>query len=170
VASPSIERTLGLALCTTAVTWAVLVIASPWLASAPPREGGLAYLSASMYWLGALVCHQRPDRSFHVGSVQWPVCARCTGLYLSAALGIVFAWRRHRCAPLPFAAWRGRLMWAALPTAATLAVEWWDPALTPGLVRAVAAVPLGAAAGVLLAESSEFRGRLERCERTRQNA
>jgi hypothetical protein len=165
-----IARRLHRALPAAAVVWAVLVTAAPWLATAPVRAGGGAYLSASAYWLGALVCHQRPDRSFHTGAVQWPVCARCAGLYLSAAVGVVFAWRRRRCGPVPFAAWRARLVWAALPTVATLVVEWWDPAITTGLVRAAAAVPLGAAAGVLLAESCEFRGRLGRCERTRDNA
>jgi hypothetical protein len=168
VASSSVERTLGRTLCTTAVVWAILVVAAPWLASA--AVGGGVYLSASAYWLGALVCHQRPDRSFHLAGAQLPVCARCTGLYVSAALGILFAWfRRSSSRAVPFGAWRSRLAWAALPTVATLAVGWWRPALTSGLVRAVAAVPLGAAAGALLAESAAFRGRLAGCERTRQS-
>ena len=38
---------------------------------------------------GGLVCHQRPERSFFVDGHQLPVCARCTGLYLSGALGIL---------------------------------------------------------------------------------
>jgi hypothetical protein len=168
VASSSIERTLGLALCATAVGWAVLVVAAPWLASAP--VGGGAYLSASAYWLGALVCHQRPDRSFHLAGAQLPVCARCTGLYLSSALAVAIAWvRRASSRAVPFAVWRSRLAWAALPTVATLAVEWWRPAMASGLVRAVAAVPLGVAAGVLLAGFAGFRGRLTGCERTRQS-
>ena len=38
--------------------------------------------------LGAgMGCHQKPDRSFFIGSYQMPVCARCTGViigYLAA--------------------------------------------------------------------------------------
>jgi uncharacterized membrane protein len=129
---------------------------------------GGAYFSAAAYWLGALVCHQRPDRSFHLGGAQLPVCARCAGLYLSAALGVVFAWSRARSSRArAFATWRTRLALAAVPTAATLVAEWWRPDLTSGVVRAVAAIPLGAAAGVLLAEFMSFRSRLKGCERTR---
>ena len=34
-----------------------------------------------VYQLGSLICHQRPERSFHLAGVQMPVCARCFGLY-----------------------------------------------------------------------------------------
>lgn len=27
-------------------------------------------------------CHQRADRSFHIGKWQFPVCARCTGVFI----------------------------------------------------------------------------------------
>jgi hypothetical protein len=168
VGSGSIERTLGRVICTMAVVWAPLVVASPWLASLPTLGG--AHVSAAAYGFGALICHQRSDRSFHVAGAQLPVCARCTGLYLSASLGILFAWSRRRSLRAArLADWRSRLLWAALPTVATLAVEWWRPALTSDLVRALAAAPLGAAAGVLLAETAGFRGRLPGCERTQHN-
>lgn len=166
--SVSFERTLARAICTMAVVWAPLVVASPRLASLPNLGG--AHLSAAAYGFGALVCHQRADRSFHLAGAQLPVCARCTGLYLSASLGILFAWSRRRSLrAVRLAEWRSRLLWAVLPTAATLVVEWWRPALTSDFVRALAAAPLGAAAGVLLAETAGFRGRLPGCERTREN-
>jgi hypothetical protein len=168
VAPSSITRGLFRVLPAAAVAWAGLVVAAPWLASVSPRGGGGLYLSAAAYWVGGLVCHQRPDRSFHLAGGQLPVCARCTGLYVSAALGVVLVWFRARPGrALPFTAWRKRLVLAALPTVATLAVEWWRPAAASGLVRAIAAVPLGAMAGVLLAESMAFRSKLTRCERTR---
>ena len=148
-----------------AVVWAVLVVAAPWLATVPAVGG--TYLSASAYGFGALVCHQRPERSFHLAGAQLPVCARCTGLYLSAAVGILFAWARRRSSPVPFANWRACLLWAALPTAATLLFEWWRPSGASGAVRAVAAVPLGAAAGALLAGTVGFRSKLHGCDRTR---
>jgi uncharacterized membrane protein len=35
----------------------------------------------------ALVCHQRPERSFWIYGAPVAVCARCLGIYLGAALG-----------------------------------------------------------------------------------
>ena len=158
-------RGLLRALCGLAVVWAVVVVAAPWLATV--RAVGGDYLSASAYAMGALVCHQRPERSFHLAGAQLPVCARCTGLYLSAALGILIVWARRPSFAAPFERWRACLLWAALPTAATLVFEWWRPSGVPGAFRALAAAPLGAAAGALLAGSVGFRSKLHRCERTR---
>ena len=38
----------------------------------------------------ALVCHQRPERSFSVFGGSVAVCSRCLGIYLGAALGLLF--------------------------------------------------------------------------------
>src|SRR3954465_2024069 len=55
--------------------------------------------------VGHFICHQRPERTFFVHGQQMPVCARCTGLYLGAALAaplaLLFA--------VPMASARGRL-------------------------------------------------------------
>lgn len=46
-------------------------------------------------WLGILhaigysVCHQIPSHSFSIGNSSFPLCARCTGLYLGAFIGLV---------------------------------------------------------------------------------
>lgn len=37
----------------------------------------------------ALGCHQMHSRSFFLRGYQFPVCARCTGIYLGNILGIV---------------------------------------------------------------------------------
>lgn len=39
--------------------------------------------------IGYAVCHQIPARSFHLDGQPLPLCARCTGIYLGALLGIV---------------------------------------------------------------------------------
>lgn len=39
-----------------------------------------------------LICHRIPERSFFVGSHQFPVCARCTGFYISLILYFVYAY------------------------------------------------------------------------------
>ena len=103
---------------------------------------------AWLYFAGSLVCHQIPERSFHINGAQLPVCARCTGLYLSALVGAL-AWMALR---QPIATGRARraLLASAVPTLATVAsaaLGWWDPA---NAVRALAAAPLGAATGVLV--------------------
>lgn len=36
-----------------------------------------------------LICHCRPDRSFFINNHQFPVCARCTGIYISALLYVL---------------------------------------------------------------------------------
>ena len=41
--------------------------------------------------VGSSVCHQLPSHSFSVGDVQFPVCARCTGLYLGSFIGLAYA-------------------------------------------------------------------------------
>src|SRR5271165_4337432 len=38
----------------------------------------------------ALVCHQRPERSFWIFGGGLAVCARCLGIYLGAATGLLF--------------------------------------------------------------------------------
>jgi len=44
-----------------------------------------------IFSIGSSVCHQIPSHSFIIGSVQFPVCARCTGLYMGSFIGIVYA-------------------------------------------------------------------------------
>lgn len=37
---------------------------------------------------GYAICHQLPERSFHLGGAQLPLCARCSGTFLAALLGL----------------------------------------------------------------------------------
>jgi uncharacterized membrane protein len=127
---------------------AVLALAILWpaLATAAVVSEAAGRPSAwthAVYLVGSRVCHQRPERSFHLAGVAWPVCARCSGLYLGAAAGGwlgLAAWapraRRHA---------RWMLVVAAAPTAATwLAESILDAPVTTG-ARLFAALPLGAA-------------------------
>lgn len=46
-----------------------------------------------MFWmqLGARTgCHQKPERSFFYKGFQFPVCARCTGVFIGYLLAIIF--------------------------------------------------------------------------------
>ncbi|MCX6066721.1 MAG: DUF2085 domain-containing protein [Chloroflexi bacterium] len=40
--------------------------------------------------IGYAVCHRLDARSFHVDGRQLPLCARCSGMYLGAVLGLAF--------------------------------------------------------------------------------
>ena len=109
-----------------------------------------------IFAFGSFICHQRPERSFFVGGQQLPVCARCTGLYLSGLAGMV-GWvaikgaRRWRPIAIdPRRAARFVIL-AAIPTALSLAAGTlgvWDGV---NVTRALLAVPLGAAAGAIVA-------------------
>ena len=54
-------------------------------------------------WLGYAVCHRITERSFIINGRQLPLCARCTGMYLGAALSLIILWLagRSRSAALP---------------------------------------------------------------------
>ncbi|MBI3176436.1 MAG: DUF2085 domain-containing protein, partial [Chloroflexi bacterium] len=53
--------------------------------------------------VGYAVCHRIDGRSFHIGNVQLPLCARCTGIYLGVVLGVaaMVAAGRGRAGALP---------------------------------------------------------------------
>lgn len=68
-----------------------------WLWHTPPGLLGKADA------VGYAVCHRIDGHSFHIGSRQLPLCARCTGTFLGAVLGVVamFVMRRRRAGGLP---------------------------------------------------------------------
>src|SRR5712671_1130221 len=43
-------------------------------------------VAASIYKAFSFVCHQIPERSFHLAGHQFGVCSRCTGLYAGFAV------------------------------------------------------------------------------------
>ena len=55
---------------------------------------------ADKRWLKAmkvgelLGCHQMPERSFFIHHYQFPVCARCTGVLLSAVVALVLFFQK----------------------------------------------------------------------------
>ena len=40
--------------------------------------------------LFATTCHQKSNRSFFLGNYQFPVCQRCTGLFIGYILGSIY--------------------------------------------------------------------------------
>jgi uncharacterized membrane protein len=134
------ERRIALLLTSAAVLWAAAIFLAP-VAHACHLGGPLP---AAVRMVGALVCHQRVDRTFMLFGEFMPVCARCTGIYLSGALGATAAWLTVRSMPRHT---RALILGAALPTLASLVVEWAGLMQPGNTVRAVAALPVGAACG-----------------------
>jgi len=127
-----------------------------------------------------VICHQRPERSYHFLAAQLPVCARCTGIYFGAAVGAIVAVVGELAPPgqgvvgaelappdrgvegaelAPPARGRPRpapttlivaLAMAALPALATLAYESLTGRTPSNDVRALSGVVLGAATSWLV--------------------
>jgi uncharacterized membrane protein len=132
---------VGLSIAVTG--WVLAVLAAPVLSAWP---------AAFVYGISSLVCHQLPERSLYWGSVQFAVCARCTGIYVGAALAAVAAAgvdtarlaaaRRHV---------RPILITGAVPMVLTVAAEWlgvWPPSHA---MRLVTGLPFGASIMAILA-------------------
>lgn len=75
-----------------------------------------------------------------------PVCARCSGLYLSGAAGALLAFLGSGRVRVPRST-RTVLIVTSIPTVLTLALEIAGLAYPSALVRALSALPLGAASG-----------------------
>ena len=136
------------------VLWSSTLVAVPYLVS--HARGNLPVLRSAQvaYVLGSLVCHQRPERSFHPWDIQVPVCARCEGIYLAApfGIGLILSARRHGSPRLASRRlWQRVVSLACLPTILTLAWEWTTGDMTSGMVRAAAGGVLGAAIAATVA-------------------
>ncbi len=121
--------------------WTALVIAAPLLGR------------PAVYAAAHLVCHQLPERTFHLAAGPLAVCARCLGLYLGAVAGGVSAllgarlWRGDRA--------RAALALAAAPTVLTVAAEWLLRWPLTNAIRFAAALPLGLVAAWVVARALE---------------
>jgi len=156
------------------IAWAVALPLASLAASRPAAPSVVYLLTLTVYAIGSVICHQRPERSFYLWSHQLPVCARCTGIYVGAALAVlVNAVRGGRLVPpqggdastLVMSAVDGRalaagtrarrdtrtiLVMAALPAMATLVYEWTTGVTPSNWIRAASGLCLGVGVAVLI--------------------
>ena len=72
--------------------WALVPLALVAAAAATPYflTHGAPLLGLALERGFAIVCHQRPERSFALFGATIAVCSRCLGIYLGAAVGLLF--------------------------------------------------------------------------------
>ena len=141
----------AIAVTCASLAWVTMILTAPVALS----RARAPVFTLAAYHAGSLVCHQRPERSFHLAGVQLPVCARCLGLYLSGAIGLTLASRRRRAFSTHVV--RLLLVLAALPIAATVTLEWLGAIQTSNIQRLITGLPLGFAAGVIIVRSLSGR-------------
>ena len=155
-----------MALTVGAVVWTALIVAAPLALHSRVAAGPATFVYAA----SSLICHQRPERSFGIAGVQMPVCARCSGLYISGALGSILGWSGRRRKP-PQAWSTGRLQRvstgavvfaiSAVPTAVTFGLEFIGFMRFSNGARALAALPLGVVAGWVFVRMLRYDSRLD---------
>ncbi len=73
----------------------VIILLAVWLWFTPPGLFGKADA------VGYSVCHQIPERSFQIGERVFPLCARCSGMYLGAFITFLYQLKSKRSGELP---------------------------------------------------------------------
>jgi hypothetical protein len=152
-----------------------MLLLAPYVASRPHASpAGTAFVLA-VYGIGGLICHQLPERSYHLWAAQMPVCARCAGIYFGAAIAAIAAAafgargspaaiRSPACIRskaederLALLAPRLTLVISALPTVLTLVYEWTTGHMPAHWIRFAAGVSIGVAVAWLAIEYTHHR-------------
>jgi len=138
-----------------AIAWAVALPLAAFAATRPHAATPWYAFAFAAYAVGSVICHQLPERSFHLWAAQMPVCARCTGIYVGAAIGAIASvtvrlkkdttsQTVRLKADTTYNA-KSALIIAAIPILATLVYEWTTGHTPANWIRAAAGVPIGGA-------------------------
>jgi len=90
VAQTNVETTRRRALFVWSVSafvvffWLFLILLAPFAAT-----NNLQNISNPLYRFFSFVCHQIPERSFHIENHAFAVCARCFGVYFGLFAGLI---------------------------------------------------------------------------------
>src|SRR5882762_7980655 len=71
-------------ICLIALAIPGLIVSAPFA-----QAHGHPAFAAPIYKAFSFVCHQIPERSFHLAGYKFAVCSRCTGLYSGFALAVL---------------------------------------------------------------------------------
>jgi uncharacterized membrane protein len=136
-----LSRALRMGLAATIVAWPV-ALAGAWFDRATPPAWPT---TIAVELAAAELCHRQPERSFHTQGLQWPVCARCAGLYVAAPFGALAALAVGR--PRRLSGRRGHrgLAIAVLPLIVSWALEAVGGLPVAAILRTMTALPAGAA-------------------------
>jgi uncharacterized membrane protein len=147
---PALARRSAPAFVAAASTaWLAALLAAPWALTRPDGSVGARGTAIAIFLAGRHVCHQRPERSFHLSGVPMPVCARCTGLYAGLPVGFAAGFFSRRLRSAARTRPRSWVLAAAVPTLASVGLELVS-GLTSGPSRAFTAAALGAALAVVV--------------------
>jgi uncharacterized membrane protein len=72
-----------------------VIITANWFFHAPHG------LYEKAFTIGSSVCHQIPSHSFTAFGIQFPLCARCCGLYLGSFIGLVYYFTQGKKSAIP---------------------------------------------------------------------
>ncbi|MBI3263577.1 MAG: DUF2085 domain-containing protein, partial [Acidobacteria bacterium] len=104
--------------------WVVLLAGSPLIFTHSQPDRAVYHAAALVYGAASWICHQRPERSFHIESIQLPVCARCFGLYVGVAFGACASWWKTWKPTHDLTRWRTALVVTGAIAVVTLVIEW----------------------------------------------
>ena len=143
-------ETAGQTALRAAIVWAVLAAFAVGILglviAAPLAQANRSYaLAAAIYQAFSYVCHQIPERSFHLAGHKFGVCSRCTGLYSGFALAaLVYPLTRSLTrTDSPRILW---LLLAAVPLAADFSLGYFSIWQNTHLSRFVTGALLGSVA------------------------
>lgn len=123
-----------------AVSWVLLICAPAWLLA-----HGQPLTAVALYRGLAVICHQIPERSWHLFGAPLGVCVRCTGVYAGFVGGLLLypLVRSLRATDCPARHW---LILAGVPMLIDFAGGWLGLFANTFLSRAVTGFLLGATA------------------------
>jgi len=72
-----------------------VIITANWFSHTPHG------LYEKAFAVGSSVCHQIPSHSFATSGIQFPLCARCSGLYLGSFIGLAYYFTQGKRKAIP---------------------------------------------------------------------
>lgn len=109
-----------------AITAAIALALVATIIGAPLAQAhGHSEIASPIYQAFSFVCHQIPERSFHLSGQKFGVCSRCTGLYGGFAVAVLVypLVRSLKHADTPSRLW---LILAALPLGVDFALGYFE--------------------------------------------